>query len=385
MSNLDLLHFEQLKTEVQNRFLENHTPSSEDISKWKGVDIMYFQEDLLKIAKGNISEKTFYTYFKTSPLTKLPRIDMLNILSVYAGYISWYDFKKNHLFANEILKENESLIYEDKENFTVSETISPTFSIPETEQKNTENFDEKENEISILQNSVSENQIIKDFSEDYSTYDTTKKITKISWVKKYLWLGISALLLIVVTLLGFKDQIFSKEFTYRFIDADRNTPINDNLEVKIQKEDGESPILFKLKPNEEFTYRTKSKSLKMIVNSTFYKESTITRNLENAPQDETIELQPNNFAQMLFFYTKNIKDLKRKRQELNNLISNNATIYQVFDNDTYGVETMNKQRYISLVTLPTTSLENLEVIDTQNDIYGKLIMIKFRIQQNENK
>ena len=107
MSDLDLLHFEQLKNEVQSQYLDNHTPSFDDISKWKGIDIIYFQEDLRKIAKGNMSEKSFYTYFKNSPVTKLPRIDMLNILSIYAGYVSWYDFKKKHLFANEILKEFE--------------------------------------------------------------------------------------------------------------------------------------------------------------------------------------------------------------------------------------------------------------------------------------
>ena len=134
LSDLDLLHFEQLKTEVQNQYLADHTPSFDDISKWKGIDIIYFQEDLRKKAKGNISEKSFYTYFKNSPVTKLPRIDMLNILSVYAGYMSWYDFKKNHLFADEILKENEQFIQskaeeadklqETLENATITGTVN---------------------------------------------------------------------------------------------------------------------------------------------------------------------------------------------------------------------------------------------------------------------
>ncbi|PZT98847.1 MAG: hypothetical protein DI622_22445, partial [Chryseobacterium sp.] len=109
MTDLDLLHFEQLKKDVQAQYLEQHTPSFEDISKWKGIDIIYFQEDLRKKAKGNISEKSFYTYFKTSPVTKLPRIDMLNLLSVYTGYESWYDFKKQHLFAGELLTDDEKL------------------------------------------------------------------------------------------------------------------------------------------------------------------------------------------------------------------------------------------------------------------------------------
>ena len=77
------------------------------------------------------------------------------------------------------------------------------------------------------------------------------------------------------------------------------------------------------------------------------------------------------------------KDLKKKRISLNYLISDQALIYQVFDNQFYGVETMDKQRYINLVTLPSTSLEKLEVIDTQTDKSGKIVMIKFKIDNDE--
>ncbi len=95
MTDLEFLHFEQLRQQIQAQYLKNHTPSFEEISKWKGIDIIYFQEDLRKIAKGNISEKSFYTYFKNSPVGKLPRIDMLNLLSIYVGFQSWADFKKH--------------------------------------------------------------------------------------------------------------------------------------------------------------------------------------------------------------------------------------------------------------------------------------------------
>ena len=92
--DLEILYFEQLKNHIQAQYLKNHTPTFDEISKWKGIDIIYFQEDLRKVAKGNISEKSFYTYFKTSPIKKLPRIDILNILCIYIGYESWADFKK---------------------------------------------------------------------------------------------------------------------------------------------------------------------------------------------------------------------------------------------------------------------------------------------------
>ena len=388
MSDLDLLHFEQLKNEVQTQYLENHTPSFDDISKWKGIDIIYFQEDLRKIAKGNISEKSFYTYFKNSPVTKLPRIDMLNILCVYTGYVSWYDFKKNHLFADEILKEHEDLAdaalkkLEDEQ--ANSEVFSITLQEPEKNNKNPLISTLEVEKIVDLQNSTTDNQIIKAENQILNQGNLSNSKSTISLVKKYLWLSISAILAILVGLLGFKDELFSKKFYYSFIDADRNSKINAELQVQILKEN-ESPILYVAKPNEPFVYTTKSKTLKMVVSSPYYKTDTIQRNLENAPEAENIELKPNDYAIMLFYYSKSIKDLKKKRVTLNYLISDNALIYQVFDNQFYGVETMDKQRYINLVTLPSTSLEKLEVIDTQINKAGKIIMIKFKIGTDEEK
>ena len=388
MSDLDLLHFEQLKNEVQTQYLENHTPSFDDISKWKGIDIIYFQEDLRKIAKGNISEKSFYTYFKNSPVTKLPRIDMLNILCVYTGYVSWYDFKKNHLFADEILKEQEDLAdaalkkLEDEQ--ANSEVFPITLQEPEKNDKNPLNPIVDIEKIVDLQNSTTDNQIIKSENQILNQDNLSNSKSTISLVKKYLWLSISAILAILVGLLGFKDELFSKKFYYSFIDADRNSKINAELQVQILKEN-ESPILYVAKPNEPFVYTTKSKTLKMVVSSPYYKTDTIQRNLENAPEAENIELKPNDYAIMLFYYSKSIKDLKKKRVTLNYLISDNALIYQVFDNQFYGVETMDKQRYINLVTLPSTSLEKLEVIDTQINKAGKIIMIKFKIGTDEEK
>lgn len=388
MSDLDLLHFEQLKNEVQTQYLENHTPSFDDISKWKGIDIIYFQEDLRKIAKGNISEKSFYTYFKNSPVTKLPRIDMLNILCVYTGYVSWYDFKKNHLFADEILKEQEDLAdaalkkLEDEQ--ANSEVFPITLQEPEKNDKNPLISTLEVEKIVDLQNSTTDNQIIKAENQIINQDNLSHSKSTISLVKKYLWLSISAILAILVGLLGFKDELFSKKFYYSFIDADRNSKINAELQVQILKEN-ESPILYVAKPNEPFVYTTKSKTLKMVVSSPYYKTDTIQRNLENAPEAENIELKPNDYAIMLFYYSKSIKDLKKKRVTLNYLISDNALIYQVFDNQFYGVETMDKQRYINLVTLPSTSLEKLEVIDTQINKAGKIIMIKFKIGTDEEK
>jgi len=56
-----------------------------------------FQEDLLIKVNAHISEKWFYTHIKAKNQA-LPRIDVLNLLSKYAGYANWDDF----IFKNRL-------------------------------------------------------------------------------------------------------------------------------------------------------------------------------------------------------------------------------------------------------------------------------------------
>ena len=360
MSDTEFLHFQSLKKAVQDKYLETHSPAYDEISKWKGIDIIYFQEDLRQKAKGNISEKTFYTYFKNNSQEKIPRIDMLNILSVYSGFNSWSEFKKKNPIAA-----------------TGEETTAVEVSEPAIEEPS------EKVSVEQIQNPITENPPV---SIDNQAFDEINKNINFksqeqNFLKRYLWLGISAFLFAIVLILVFYDNLFYKKYTYAFIDADRNSSIKGELDVKIIREN-ESPILFKVKPNSPFVYETKSKSLKMIISSPFYKAEEITRDLTNAPDTENIELKPNEYAVQLYYYSKSIKDFKKKTQQLNRLISDNALIYQVVDSDIYGIETLDKQKYISLVTLPTTSLENLEVIDSQMK-NGKIVMIKFKITDDE--
>ncbi|MDQ0784272.1 hypothetical protein QF044_004126 [Chryseobacterium sp. W4I1] len=192
MTDLDLLHFEQLKKDVQAEYLKESTPSYDDISKWKGIDIIYFQEDLRKKAKGNISEKSFYTYFKTSPVTKLPRIDMLNLLSIYAGYDSWYDFKKQHLFAGELLQENEDSDTEEIQELEKTVSNAPEIQKTEIPAKKIE-FQPQEN--IDLQKSNTDNQL--NTQKSITTYDNQIQpiAAKKNFFKKNAWVMVTSILI----------------------------------------------------------------------------------------------------------------------------------------------------------------------------------------------
>ena len=353
MSNLDLECFERLKKEIQIEYLKNHSPSKKDISQWKGIDIVYFQEDLRKKVKGSISEKTFYTYFKSTNIDKLPRIDMLNMFSAYIGYQSWYEFKKSFSEESADLEDNV-------------EAEAESLPEPELEEK-------IENTTSLLDTKITENQ--------------PNKKSSFSSIKTYIWVITSVVLALFIIVLLYSDSLFKKSYQFCFTDADRGTAIQSTINIKVIKEN-ESPILYKVNPGECFYINTKDKTLRMEVSTPLYEKVEIFRNLEDAPEVEHIALKPDDYALMLYYYSTKDKDnsslehIKNRQQKLNHLISDNALIYQIFDNEIYGVETLSKQKYIGLVTTPTQSLRNLKVLDTKIE-NGKIIAIKFKIENNE--
>jgi len=97
--------FQQLKTAVISKFLEKHSVPS-NVKDWNGDMIVLFQEDLFSEVKAKVSEKWFYTYFKNET-SKLPRIDMLNLLSSYVGFENWHAFKSDHNSEKIISKKKK--------------------------------------------------------------------------------------------------------------------------------------------------------------------------------------------------------------------------------------------------------------------------------------
>lgn len=93
MNREDAYYFNELKKAIAASFLRHHS-APDSINKWKGEDIVLFQEDLFNKVKAKVSEKWFYTYFKNEG-QKLPRIDMLNLLAQYVEFENWHAFKES--------------------------------------------------------------------------------------------------------------------------------------------------------------------------------------------------------------------------------------------------------------------------------------------------
>lgn len=304
-------HFSLLKQQIAATFLASH-PVSSDIREWKGNTITDFQEDLRSKTKGSISEKWFYTYIKNDS-EKLPRIDMLNLLSAYVGFENWNDFVKQH---TEV---------------------------------------ETESEIEVKTGIESKN--------------------KVKRFPKFLWF------LLLLPLLAFGIySLYPTEntFTFCFTDADQREAITKiPLDIEVIREN-ESSLYFKTDSLGCFSYTTPEKELKFVVKSPYHKTDTIVRHI-NSSTHKTVQLQTDDYALMLLYYANGNKDdWKKRRAQLNELISENAQIYRVFKN-AIGIEMYTKKEFINLLTIPTSTLKKMQILDKVY-VNEKIVKLKFMIQ-----
>lgn len=331
----DLAYFELLKKKIAITFRETYPESSPNMEDWKGQEITNFQEELIAKANGRISEKWFYTHIKTKS-EKLPRIDILNLLSVYVDYKNWNEFKR--LCWQEI----QPLI--DKDN--------PPGDVEKGNDK------KPEVEHSLLFNS-------KRFQ------------------RKWLWESLAMVVVFVIVGFFYNDNEKSEKQTatvpihqFCFVDADTKAPITGQpVELVIIKEN-ESPVTKKCDKNGCFEFKAKDGMVKFVVKAPYYRTDTITRNLK-AEQQETIPLKTDDYALMIRIFSQSaIKDWKKRREQLNEMIHDEARILQV-KNQANGMEMYNKQEFINKMTMPLESLKNIEIIETHYTRGGKIISIRF--------
>ncbi|MCP5064754.1 MAG: hypothetical protein GY936_20145 [Ignavibacteriae bacterium] len=296
--NLEEKHlFNLLKQAIEAAFLENNKTTT-SIEDWKGEDIVTFQEDLFNKVKGKVSEKWFYTYMKNSP-EKLPRIDVLNLLSNYVGQTNWNTFKANNGATKERVEKK-------------------------------------------------------------------KRFSKFWFI---------ALLPLFVIIYNFTAK---NTFEFCFIDTIRNENITSiPLDIKILR-DNESPIHYKTDSLGCFSFKTKSNTIKFVVQSPYHKTDTIVRNIDSN-NNQIIKVKPDDYALMLHYYANNnVKDWEKHIHKLNSLIDNDAKIYRLFKSN-IDIELYTKDEFIRLITIPTKSLKRTEILDKTIE-NGKIITLKFIVR-----
>jgi hypothetical protein len=293
---------------------ESYPGINPSIAEWKGQEITDFQEDLRIRVNAHISEKWFYTHMKSS-LPSAPRIDMLNLLSRYAGYANWDDF----VFKNSDVISNNL----------------PAVSI----QKSANRF----------------------------------------------FVLIPFLVLIIIALFYGLFKIFNtQEYRFCFYDADTREPItNSQIEITLILE-GETPIQNLTGPEGCFLLKTEKSLIRMVVKAPYYRTDTIRRMVRKLNRNEMVMLHADDYALIIHYFSMmKVDDWAKRRSRLEAMINDGAMICQVFnDKEATGMALYNKQEFIDKMTVPSGSLKNIEILNSQMR-ENKIMVLRFRI--NEKK
>lgn len=104
MTDLEL--FYQLKEKVLERYQASYPYFNGSWKNFSSQDILQLIDDIQIQTKSTVSEKWIYTHLKPETNEKLPRKDMLDILTSYANEKSWDAFKFNAINTLETLPQS---------------------------------------------------------------------------------------------------------------------------------------------------------------------------------------------------------------------------------------------------------------------------------------
>ncbi|MBC7865234.1 MAG: hypothetical protein IAF38_19825 [Bacteroidia bacterium] len=333
LSNPEKKYFNLLKEEIAETFRSTFPEAPEKIEEWTGKYIEAFQAELQRAVKSSVSSKWFYTHIKSDSQEKLPRLDVLNLLSQYAGYLSWDDF---------VLKKkiDEPPVQSALIEFEVKES-------------NATEHEKHEIEESHLREK--------------------REVVKVPYVpvrKKSYALQLAACGLLVIFMISW--IVMRKEekvrYSFCFTDANFGGPLKTGkIEIYLLNE-MESPQVFKCDSNACIRLEHKPGKVKFIVKADYCFPDTISRIFEKDPANgnsESIALRTDDYALMIsIFSNSNLDDWEKRKEQLNKMFADEAEIFQLDPEDQRGMEIYNKAEFINKMTMPSKSLKDIVVLET---------------------
>jgi hypothetical protein len=321
LSQIEQKYFSELKNKIVAKMKETYPGIQDDISGWKGQEITDFQEELLKAVNAHISEKWFYTHMK-SVSSRLPRIDVLNLLSKYAGYANWDDF----VFRNRDM-------------------------IEQSQQQEAE-----------------------------APVQTKAKPDK---ANRYFLIIPASAVIILLFFFGFFKVFNTREYQFCFYDADTREPIRGaKIQVQVLA-DGESPVTGFCNSEGCYNLKTDKSLVRLVVSTPYYHTDTLVRVMRKLQRKEIVNLRPNDYAMMIHYLSQTkTADWVKRRARLEGMFDDEAMIYQVSGagRSESGVDVLNKEEFIDKLTMPSASLKNIDVLDTKYRS-GKIILLRYRVRQ----
>ena len=201
------------------------------------------------------------------------------------------------------------------------------------------------------------------------------------------FLIIPLMMVAVMVILFFLFKLFStQQYQFSFYDAHTHEAIiSDQIEIKLLSEK-ESPVIYFADTAGSFIMKTDLSEIKLVVSAPYYKPDTITRILRKFEKEQKIGLHANDYALIIHYFSRmNVDDWRKRRKYLGEIIDDDALIYQVMnDKKDLRMELYNKEEFIDKLTMPSSSLKHIEVLETKFK-KDKIWVLRFRVNKEANE
>lgn len=202
--------------------------------------------------------------------------------------------------------------------------------------------------------------------EDFKHFHSTKNFTNDKSNRFFYLIPLLTVVLLTIFYFIYKS-FYAQEYTFCFYDSITKQPISNTIIEVSVLDKKQSPKNYLCNIEGCFNLKTNKSKIEFVVETPYYRSDTIIRRLNSFNRHETIKLQQDDYAIMIhYFSNSNVKDWLKRKDNLDDMFSDNAKIFQVMAG-TVGMEMYNKWEFINKLTLPTSGLRDIEILDARYD------------------
>jgi len=208
------------------------------------------------------------------------------------------------------------------------------------------------------------------------TSKAAKELLKISII----FITVTAVIFILIKLIN------TQNYRISFFDNMTGEPlVNDKIRVRLLLEN-ESPVQYTADKNGKIVIRTNKGLLNMVVTAPYYLPDTLTRSLKKLIRNEKIGLDADSYALMIsYFSDSDVNAWEKRREQLTRILHDDALIYRLSCiNGDAGMELYNKQEFIDKLTMPSSSLRKIDILETRY-LDDQIILIRFKVKEQNHE
>lgn len=190
---------------------------------------------------------------------------------------------------------------------------------------------------------------------------------------------LAIMVLVGVWYLKFYEKADSGKQTIELKNEFTNQKIK-NDEVKVLKVQGTAKQVLTVKDGQVHIDNSSGKNYNIEITSPFYKKKVI--NFVAAKVKDTlpaeVDLKPDDYAMMLkAFMLSDIKDWQTRKNQLNKILSDDLEVLIMLRDD-LGAEYFNKREFSQKLTIPTSSLKRMKIIEIKSKDTGEIYFIRIK-------